>query len=142
MDVFASIMTYLREYDYLLFPLIVTIIAAFASDNRERLILWSISIVYCLDAVLGTVKYSDVSTFYLFNIFINCAVFLLVVFVKPLWKRVLLHTACAAIICMNYYEHINLYQTFMYPYIDHIHSWYLEVIVLVILIKFKAPTAR
>ena len=139
MDVLTSIMFYLREYDYVFFPIIVAIIAAFTSDNRNRLILWSLSIVYCLDAVLGVAKYSGVSTFYLFNIFINSVVFVLLLFVKPLWKKILLQTSCVFIIWMNYHEHSSVYQTFMYPYIDHIHSWYLELIILVILINSKAP---
>lgn len=139
MDVLASIMIYLQEYDYVFFPIIVAIIAAFSfkRDKKAALLLWSLATVYTVDAVIGTVKYSDVSTFYLFNIFINLVVFSLLYLVDHSKKRMILWGMCGCIILMNAYEHFNTYQTFLYPYIDTIHSWYLEVLVAALLIDFK-----
>lgn len=137
MDVLASIMTFLREYDYLLFPLIVASIAGFTSDKWDKILLWSLSIIYCMDAMLGSTLFCDVSTFYQFNIFINAWVMLILCFVKPLWKQILTQCACLFIIGMNYIEHASPYQTGFYPYIDSIHSWYLELLILIIMVKFK-----
>lgn len=142
MDVLASILFYLQEYDYVFFPIIVAIIAAFSftRDKKAALLLWSLATIYTIDVVIGTVKYSDVSTFYLFNVFINLIVFSLLSLVDHSKKRIVLWVMCCCIILMNAYEHFNMYQTFLYPYIDTIHSWYLEVLVAALLIDFKRIT--
>lgn len=142
MDVLASILFYLQEYDYVFFPIIVAIIAAFSftRDKKAALLLWSLATIYTIDAVIGTVKYYDVSTFYLFNVFINLVVFSLLSLVDHSNKRLVLWVMCGCIILMNVYEHFNMYQTFLYPYIDTIHSWCLEVLVAALLIDFKRIT--
>lgn len=144
MDVLASLLVYLREYDHILFPIIVAMFAWFqlSVDKRSALVLWSMSIIYIVDALIGSMVFNDVSTFYKFNVVVNCIVMLILLLQKELWKKVSTGGMCLFIILMNIHEHLNEYQTFMYPYIDGIHSWYLEILILIILIKFKAPTTR
>lgn len=142
MDVLASIMFYLQEYDYVFFPIVVAILAAisFKSDKRSALILWSLAVVYTVDAVLGSKVFYDVSMFYKFNVVINSLVFMVLMLQKQLWKKLITGIMCILIVAMNLHEHYSPYQTFMYLYIDSIHSWYLEALTLIVLINFKAST--
>jgi len=144
MDVLALLMYHLKGYDHIIFPVIVAILAAlqFKGDKRSALVLWSLSIIYTIDAVLGSSVFNSASTFYKFNVCVNMIVMLILMLQKDLWKKILTGLMCLSVILMNLHEHFNEYQTFMYHYIDTIHSWYLEFLILVILIKFKAPTKR
>jgi len=144
MELLALLMSYFKSYDYIVFPLIVALLAGyqFKEDKRSALVLWSLAIVYTVDAVLGSMVFNSASNFYKFNIAVNTVVMTILMFQKQLWKKVVTGLMCLFIILMNLYEHVNEYQTSMYPYINTIHSWYLEFLIVIILIKFKAPTKR
>ena len=110
----------------------------FKSDKRSALVLWSLAIIYFVDAVLGSKLFYDVSTFYKFNVVINSIVFMIMMLQKEFWKKLTTGMMCILVVVMNLHEHYSHYQTFMYPYIDSIHSWYLEALTLIALINFKA----
>lgn len=144
MDILALLLTYLQMYDRVIFPLVVALFAWFQLrvDKRSAIVLWSLSLIYVVDAFLGGEVFNSASTFYKFNVVVNCFVILVLYLQKELWKKVVTIGMALCIIAMNLHEHFNYYQTFMYPYIDTIHSWYLEILILIVLIKFKAPTTR
>lgn len=139
MDVLALIMYFLRQYDYIIFPIIVALFAGISSLTKgsNTILLWSFALIYSVDAFLGTLKFNGVSTFYLFNIFINLLNIILFYYLVTEWKKYVLITLCNLIILMNTYEHFNEYQTFIYPYINTTHSWYLEVLFAILIIDFK-----
>lgn len=133
-------MSLLKQYDYVIFPIMIALFAGIPSltKGNNPLLLWSFALIYSVDAFLGTLKFSGVSTFYLFNIFINLLNMILFYYLVTEWKKYVLITLCSLIILMNVYEHFNEYQTFIYPYINTIHSWYLETLAIIVLINFKA----
>lgn len=139
MDALALLMSLLKQYDYVIFPIIVALFAGISSltKGNNTLLLWSFALIYSVDAFLGTLKFSGVSTFYLFNVFINLLNIILFYYLVTEWKKYVLITLCNLIILMNAYEHLNEYQTFIYPYINTIHSWYLEVLFAALIIDFK-----